>query len=754
MLNLNIQHLEHWPSSPAEAEAFLKELDVVRRFYLNVQDDEYVDIEHLELVLNSTANIETFLRAIYGVRSTHLHAQVDEIDESDVTFDENHDFWDEGDDVYDEIVREDSGNRLPPAIRDRIHFIATLRNRLLHEPDYNELDDPAEFNAAVQHVAEYLENHPKSPGSFYRKVLRSPEHLRTLVELLRYSKPIEHLLETKLGAEGRGLFSKANSLREVLPASVVHRITRLARDRNDYVHGRPHRFLRLDCLEDDEPLCDDSDPFARLESLTIEDLELAQRATMVAHLHDLERDLRTKTHTQLAQQAEQERRDAEEKLHEYNIKRKQEELKRAKEEAARRAAEAERERIAKKQEFAWNVGCTVVGLILLAIFVTEVVFAIRSGYSKLRDIGLIGASEEETRTLDYGLDYSAPPLAEEWPLYRSFSREALFETPPWEVKGSHWDIELTRVIMSHDGRRLAIQQRSGAWTVVDTERRELVPAFADMRTNYGYYPFAAFSSDGSTVSFATCEFPPQDDRLVVSSENPAIGHLVCDMTSAGELAISSDGTTVAIASVERRAVVRVINTQTGRQLCMCSVPHETGRTVYHRGVSLSNDGRLLAVKLTGGINGVAVFNTSTGKELARFSNPSGDDISPHCHLFRNGEILVLGYFGSDRSDCWRWRDGVLVGSVPLVFRDPVLLSDSGRFVLVGTRTWDGVTSVRSVNVHTGEVLRQVRIPYEIHNSAISGDGLTITCIDSQFNAHVYKDTSAGSYFCSPQPAHK
>lgn len=53
---------------------------------------------------------------------------------------------------------------------------------------------------------------------------------------IRYSKEIEGLLETQLGAEGRGLHEKASSVEHQLPSELLKKLRYIATIRNKVVH--------------------------------------------------------------------------------------------------------------------------------------------------------------------------------------------------------------------------------------------------------------------------------------------------------------------------------------------------------------------------------------------------------------------------------------------------------------------------------------------------------------------------------------
>jgi len=77
---------------------------------------------------------------------------------------------------------------------------------------------------------------------------------------IRYSKEIEGLLETRFGAEGRGLHEKASSVEHQLPSEILKKLRYIATIRNKVVHETGYQ---IDNFENFVSSCEEALNFLR-----------------------------------------------------------------------------------------------------------------------------------------------------------------------------------------------------------------------------------------------------------------------------------------------------------------------------------------------------------------------------------------------------------------------------------------------------------------------------------------------------------
>lgn len=84
--------------------------------------------------------------------------------------------------------------------------------------------------------------------------------MREIDTAIQYSKEIEGLLETRLGAEGRGLHEKASSVEHQLPSELLKKLRYIATIRNKVVHEAGYQ---IDNYENFVSSCEDALKFLR-----------------------------------------------------------------------------------------------------------------------------------------------------------------------------------------------------------------------------------------------------------------------------------------------------------------------------------------------------------------------------------------------------------------------------------------------------------------------------------------------------------
>lgn len=197
------------------------------------------DAGQLRLVLESTDRVERLIVQKYGVQSSALHAQVDELLKPSPTY-----YYDDDEDGAYEPAPE-----LTPFMK-KLRFLATVRNRLMHEPDYDRIDDLKAYKAAVASVTSQLKQMADyrnyDEGESGEELLSrrgnplkvSEEYAQEMARVLGHTRPLEQLLESKFGAKGQGLDMKAQSCAARMPATITLRLRRCAAIRNAAIHFR------------------------------------------------------------------------------------------------------------------------------------------------------------------------------------------------------------------------------------------------------------------------------------------------------------------------------------------------------------------------------------------------------------------------------------------------------------------------------------------------------------------------------------
>ena len=141
--------------------------------------------------------------------------------------------------LHDQVTSVE--NALDPGLVRRLRKIATIDDKLSHEPGYSYDGDEDVFwrdcDAVIRALNEY--------HAHTREVTIEPVFEKTC--------EIEHLLKTNLGATGRGLHTLVKSVENVLDSDVKRRILAIATVRNDLKYkegysypGDPDGFWR-DC---------------------------------------------------------------------------------------------------------------------------------------------------------------------------------------------------------------------------------------------------------------------------------------------------------------------------------------------------------------------------------------------------------------------------------------------------------------------------------------------------------------------------
>lgn len=81
----------------------------------------------IDLAVKSSKKIESVLERVLGASGKGLHEKVSSVE-----------------------------GKIPSALVKRIRYIATIRNKLIHEDNYRKMNDRSSFKAAVKHVGKEL----------------------------------------------------------------------------------------------------------------------------------------------------------------------------------------------------------------------------------------------------------------------------------------------------------------------------------------------------------------------------------------------------------------------------------------------------------------------------------------------------------------------------------------------------------------------------------------------------------------------
>lgn len=90
----------------------------------------------IDLAIKSSKKIETRLESVLGATGRGLHEKVTSIE-----------------------------HKIPTALVKRIRYIATIRNKLIHEESFSKINDRPSFKAAVKHVSKELKKLEGTTGS-------------------------------------------------------------------------------------------------------------------------------------------------------------------------------------------------------------------------------------------------------------------------------------------------------------------------------------------------------------------------------------------------------------------------------------------------------------------------------------------------------------------------------------------------------------------------------------------------------------
>lgn len=91
----------------------------------------------IELAIRSSKRIESSLVRLFDASGKGLHEKISSVEK-----------------------------KLPVSLVKRIRYIATIRNKLVHEDNYRKMDDRASFKRAVKHVNKELKKLEKTPFSW------------------------------------------------------------------------------------------------------------------------------------------------------------------------------------------------------------------------------------------------------------------------------------------------------------------------------------------------------------------------------------------------------------------------------------------------------------------------------------------------------------------------------------------------------------------------------------------------------------
>lgn len=90
----------------------------------------------IDLAVKSSKKIESTLERVLGAQGKGLHEKVSSVE-----------------------------GKIPTALVKRIRYIATIRNKLIHEESVRKIDDRSSFKAAVKHVSKELKKLEEPTGS-------------------------------------------------------------------------------------------------------------------------------------------------------------------------------------------------------------------------------------------------------------------------------------------------------------------------------------------------------------------------------------------------------------------------------------------------------------------------------------------------------------------------------------------------------------------------------------------------------------
>jgi hypothetical protein len=90
-------------------------------------------MKDIDLAVTASKRIESALVRIYGARGKGLHEKAGSVE-----------------------------RKLGLALTKRIRYVATIRNKLIHEESYRKIDDRASFKKAVKHINKELSKMEKS----------------------------------------------------------------------------------------------------------------------------------------------------------------------------------------------------------------------------------------------------------------------------------------------------------------------------------------------------------------------------------------------------------------------------------------------------------------------------------------------------------------------------------------------------------------------------------------------------------------
>jgi len=111
----------------------------------------------IDLVVRSSKHIEASLARLFGATGKGLHEKVSSVE-----------------------------NKLSSSMAKQIRYIATIRNKIIHDENYNRIDDRKAFKSAVKRVKAALRKLEK-PSGLKRKLLVVILFLLLLVLAAAYS---------------------------------------------------------------------------------------------------------------------------------------------------------------------------------------------------------------------------------------------------------------------------------------------------------------------------------------------------------------------------------------------------------------------------------------------------------------------------------------------------------------------------------------------------------------------------------------
>jgi len=90
-------------------------------------------MKDIDLAVRSSKRIESALVRIFGAKGKGLHEKLSSVE-----------------------------RRLNPTLVKRVRYVATIRNKLIHEDSYRKIDDRAAFKRAVKHICKELSKMEKT----------------------------------------------------------------------------------------------------------------------------------------------------------------------------------------------------------------------------------------------------------------------------------------------------------------------------------------------------------------------------------------------------------------------------------------------------------------------------------------------------------------------------------------------------------------------------------------------------------------